>query len=122
MASTTLYDKTGAAVGSVELDDELFAAPVSVALLHQVEGLGFVVDDRVPALKARLDELPARVGLGPPGLLQGEDARDGRFVHDALCQVVRHGGQLLRRVWRRVEFADWGSIHLICGGDYRARL
>ena len=36
MASTTLYDKTGAAVGSVELDDELFAAPVSVALLHQV--------------------------------------------------------------------------------------
>ena len=36
MASTTLYDRTGAAVGSVELDDELFAAPVSVALLHQV--------------------------------------------------------------------------------------
>ena len=36
MPSTTLYDKTGAAVGSVELDDELFAAPVSVALLHQV--------------------------------------------------------------------------------------
>jgi len=36
MASTTLYDKTGAAVGSVELADELFAAPVSVALLHQV--------------------------------------------------------------------------------------
>jgi large subunit ribosomal protein L4 len=36
MASTTLYDKTGASVGTVELDDELFAAPVSVALLHQV--------------------------------------------------------------------------------------
>ncbi len=36
MPSTTLYDKTGAAVGSVELDDELFAAPVSAALLHQV--------------------------------------------------------------------------------------
>jgi large subunit ribosomal protein L4 len=36
MPSTTLYDKTGAAVGSVELADELFAAPVSVALLHQV--------------------------------------------------------------------------------------
>ncbi|HEY2916062.1 MAG TPA: 50S ribosomal protein L4 [Candidatus Limnocylindrales bacterium] len=36
MASTTLYDKTGATVGTVELDDELFAAPVSVALLHQV--------------------------------------------------------------------------------------
>jgi len=36
MPSTTLYDRTGAAVGSVELDDELFAAPVSVALLHQV--------------------------------------------------------------------------------------
>ena len=36
MPSTTLYDKTGAAVGSVELDDELFAAPVSIALLHQV--------------------------------------------------------------------------------------
>ncbi|HEX5241153.1 MAG TPA: 50S ribosomal protein L4 [Candidatus Limnocylindrales bacterium] len=36
MASTTLYDRTGAAVGSVELADELFAAPVNVALLHQV--------------------------------------------------------------------------------------
>jgi large subunit ribosomal protein L4 len=36
MASTTLYDRTGASVGTVELDDELFAAPVSVALLHQV--------------------------------------------------------------------------------------
>jgi large subunit ribosomal protein L4 len=36
MPQTTLYDKTGAAVGSVELDEELFAAPVSVALLHQV--------------------------------------------------------------------------------------
>jgi large subunit ribosomal protein L4 len=36
MPSTTLYDKTGAAVGSVELDEELFAAPVNVALLHQV--------------------------------------------------------------------------------------
>ena len=36
MASTTLYDKTGASVGTVELDDELFAAPASVALLHQV--------------------------------------------------------------------------------------
>jgi large subunit ribosomal protein L4 len=36
MPKTTLYDKTGAAVGNVELDDELFAAPVSVALLHQV--------------------------------------------------------------------------------------
>jgi large subunit ribosomal protein L4 len=36
MPSTTLYDRSGAAVGSVELDDELFAAPVNVALLHQV--------------------------------------------------------------------------------------
>ncbi len=36
MPSTALYDKTGAVVGSVELDDELFAAPVSAALLHQV--------------------------------------------------------------------------------------
>jgi large subunit ribosomal protein L4 len=36
MPQTTLYDKTGASVGTIELDDELFAAPVSVALLHQV--------------------------------------------------------------------------------------
>ena len=36
MAQTTLYDKTGASVGSVELSDELFAAPVNVAVLHQV--------------------------------------------------------------------------------------
>lgn len=36
MPQTTLYDRTGAAVGSVELNDELFAAPVNVAVLHQV--------------------------------------------------------------------------------------
>ncbi len=36
MPQTTLYDKTGASVGSVELNDELFAAPVNIAVLHQV--------------------------------------------------------------------------------------
>ena len=36
MPSTPLYDKTGKAVGSVELSDELFAAPVNTAVLHQV--------------------------------------------------------------------------------------
>ena len=36
MPQTTLYDKTGAAVGNVELNDELFAAPINVAVLHQV--------------------------------------------------------------------------------------
>jgi large subunit ribosomal protein L4 len=36
MPQTTLYDRTGAAVGSVELNDELFAAPVNVSVLHQV--------------------------------------------------------------------------------------
>ena len=36
MPQTTLYDRTGASVGSVELNDELFAAPVNVAVLHQV--------------------------------------------------------------------------------------
>src|SRR5207249_11754575 len=36
MPSTTLYDRTGASVGSVELADELFAAPVNAAVMHQV--------------------------------------------------------------------------------------
>lgn len=36
MTQTTLYDKTGATIGSVELNDELFDAPVNVAVLHQV--------------------------------------------------------------------------------------
>ena len=36
MAQTTLYDRTGASVGNVELNDELFAAPVNVSVLHQV--------------------------------------------------------------------------------------
>jgi large subunit ribosomal protein L4 len=36
MPQTTLYDRTGASVGSVELADELFAAPVNEAVLHQV--------------------------------------------------------------------------------------
>jgi large subunit ribosomal protein L4 len=36
MPQTTLYDRSGASVGSVDLNDELFAAPVNVAVLHQV--------------------------------------------------------------------------------------
>jgi large subunit ribosomal protein L4 len=36
MASTTLYDRTGKSLGSVELADALFAAPVNAAVLHQV--------------------------------------------------------------------------------------
>jgi large subunit ribosomal protein L4 len=36
MPSTTLYDRNGASVGSVELHDELFGAPVNEAVLHQV--------------------------------------------------------------------------------------
>jgi len=36
MPSTTLFDRTGASVGSVELNDELFNAPVNEAVLHQV--------------------------------------------------------------------------------------
>ncbi len=35
MPQTTLYDRTGATVGSVELADALFAAPVNEAVLHQ---------------------------------------------------------------------------------------
>ena len=36
MPSTPLYDRTGKTVGNVELSDELFAAPVNTAVLHQV--------------------------------------------------------------------------------------
>jgi large subunit ribosomal protein L4 len=36
MPQTTLYDRTGASIGSVELSESLFAAPVNVAVLHQV--------------------------------------------------------------------------------------
>ena len=36
MATTTLFDRTGKNLGSVELNDELFAAPVNEAVLHQV--------------------------------------------------------------------------------------
>ena len=35
MPQTNLYDKTGKNVGSVELSDELFAAPFNAAVLHQ---------------------------------------------------------------------------------------
>ena len=35
MPQTTLYDRTGAAVGSVDLNEVLFAAPVNEAVLHQ---------------------------------------------------------------------------------------
>jgi large subunit ribosomal protein L4 len=36
MPQTTLYDKTGAEVGTVDLSESLFAAPVNTAVLHQV--------------------------------------------------------------------------------------
>ena len=36
MAKTTLYNRAGDSVGNVELNDELFAAPVNTAVLHQV--------------------------------------------------------------------------------------
>jgi large subunit ribosomal protein L4 len=36
MASTTLFDRTGKDLGSVDLHDDLFAAPVNEAVLHQV--------------------------------------------------------------------------------------
>ena len=36
MATTILYDKTGAETGTVELPDGLFAAPINMAVLHQV--------------------------------------------------------------------------------------
>jgi large subunit ribosomal protein L4 len=36
MAQTTLYDRAGKSLGSVELADVLFAAPVNAAVLHQV--------------------------------------------------------------------------------------
>ncbi|HEU4671480.1 MAG TPA: 50S ribosomal protein L4 [Candidatus Limnocylindrales bacterium] len=36
MPSTTLYDRTGKSVGSIDLPDGLFAAPVNAAVLHQV--------------------------------------------------------------------------------------
>ena len=35
MPQTTLYDATGAAIGSVELSDALFAAPINPAVMHQ---------------------------------------------------------------------------------------
>jgi large subunit ribosomal protein L4 len=36
MPKTTLYSRTGEAIGDVDLPEELFAAPVNVAVLHQV--------------------------------------------------------------------------------------
>ena len=36
MPQTNLYDRTGKTVGSVELSEELFAAPINAAVLHQV--------------------------------------------------------------------------------------
>ncbi len=35
MPQTTLYARNGEAIGTVELSDELFAAPVNVAVMHQ---------------------------------------------------------------------------------------
>ena len=35
MPQTTLYDRAGKDLGKVDLDEELFAAPVNEAVLHQ---------------------------------------------------------------------------------------
>jgi large subunit ribosomal protein L4 len=35
MPATTLYDRSGAEIGSVDLPDALFAAPVNAAVIHQ---------------------------------------------------------------------------------------
>ena len=35
MPTTTLFDKTGAEVGTVDLPDALFAGPVNEAVMHQ---------------------------------------------------------------------------------------
>src|SRR6186997_3415391 len=35
MPKTTLYDRAGKDLGSIELSDELFAAPVNEAVMHQ---------------------------------------------------------------------------------------
>jgi large subunit ribosomal protein L4 len=36
MPQTTLYDRTGASIGNVDLSEELFGAPVNAAVIHQV--------------------------------------------------------------------------------------
>ena len=36
MPQTTLYDRTGAEVGTVDLSESLFAAPVNASVMHQV--------------------------------------------------------------------------------------
>ncbi len=36
MPQTTLYDRTGASIGNVDLSDALFDAPINTAVLHQV--------------------------------------------------------------------------------------
>ena len=36
MPQTTLYDRAGANIGTVELSDSLFAAPINAAVMHQV--------------------------------------------------------------------------------------
>src|SRR3954447_2997498 len=36
MPQTPLYDRTGASVGTVDLSESLFAAPINAAVLHQV--------------------------------------------------------------------------------------
>jgi large subunit ribosomal protein L4 len=36
MPTTTLYSRTGEEIGEVELSEELFAAPINTAVLHQV--------------------------------------------------------------------------------------
>ena len=48
MPKTTLYARTGEAIGEVELSEELFSAPVNVAVLHQV-----VTAQMGPAMPAR---------------------------------------------------------------------
>jgi large subunit ribosomal protein L4 len=73
MPTTTLYSRTGEEIGEVELSEELFAAPINTAVLHQVviaqlagRHLGTHSPRSVARLPAAARSLTARRGpVGP---------------------------------------------------------
>ena len=74
MPQTTLYARTGEAIGTVELSEELFAAPVNAAVLHQV------VTAQLAGRRLGTSDTKTR------GEVRG-GGKSQRFRHQAMCSI-----------------------------------
>jgi large subunit ribosomal protein L4 len=86
MATTTLFDRTGKDLGSVELSDELFAAPINDAVLHQV------VTAQLAARRIGTHETKTRGEVRGGGKKPYRQKGTGRARHGSIREPSMKGG------------------------------